>query len=84
LEITVCDLPCEEDGAAVSPKAFTEQGVAMLPSVLRSKRTIQVNIQIMRAFIWLRGMLAGGHKSMCVFTRRVSERCLRIQSNYDI
>ena len=30
--------------------AFTEQGVAMLSSVLRSKRAIQVNIQIMRAF----------------------------------
>ena len=32
------------------PMAFTEQGVAMLSSVLRSKRAIQVNIQIMRAF----------------------------------
>lgn len=41
------------------PMAFTEQGVAMLSSVLRSKRAIQVNIQIMRAFTQLRGMLAG-------------------------
>ena len=39
------------------PKAFTEQGVAMLSSVLRSKRAIQVNIEIMRAFIRLRRML---------------------------
>jgi len=38
--------------------AFTEQGVAMLSSVLRSKRAIQVNIQIMRAFTRLREMLA--------------------------
>lgn len=41
------------------PMAFTEQGVAMLSSVLRSKRAIQVNIQIMRAFTQMRSMLAG-------------------------
>ena len=40
------------------PYAFTEQGVAMLSSVLRSKRAIQVNIEIMRAFVRLRRMLA--------------------------
>lgn len=40
------------------PMAFTEQGVAMLSSVLNSKRAIQVNIQIMRAFTQLRQMLA--------------------------
>ena len=40
------------------PYAFTEQGVAMLSSVLRSKRAVQVNIQIMRAFVRLRGILA--------------------------
>ncbi len=38
--------------------AFTEQGVAMLSSVLRSRRAIQVNIEIMRAFVRLRRMLA--------------------------
>jgi len=38
--------------------AFTEQGVAMLSSVLRSKRAVQVNIQIMRAFTQLRQMLS--------------------------
>jgi len=41
-----------------TPYAFTEQGVAMLSSVLRSKRAIQVNIEIMRAFVKLRQMLA--------------------------
>jgi len=40
------------------PYAFTEQGVAMLSSVLRSKRAISVNIEIMRAFVKLRQMLA--------------------------
>jgi hypothetical protein len=41
-----------------NPYAFTEQGVAMLSSVLHSKRAIQVNIAIMRAFVSLRQMLA--------------------------
>ena len=44
-------------GARYVPMAFTEQGVAMLSSVLRSRREIQVNIQIMRAYIQLRRML---------------------------
>ena len=40
------------------PYAFTEQGVAMLSSVLRSPRAVAVNIEIMRAFVRLRQMLA--------------------------
>ena len=40
------------------PYAFTEQGVAMLSSVLRSKRAVRVNIEIMRAFVQLRQMLS--------------------------
>lgn len=45
-------------GRRYAPYAFTEQGVAMLSSVLRSKRAVLVNIQIMRAFVKLRVMLA--------------------------
>ncbi len=45
------------------PYAFTEQGVAMLSSVLRSKRAVQVNIAVMRAFVKLREMLAS-HKDL--------------------
>ena len=41
-----------------APYAFTEQGVAMLSSVLRSKRAVLVNIQIMRTFVRLRRLLA--------------------------
>ena len=41
-----------------TPYAFTEQGVAMLSSVLRSKRAVLVNVEIMRAFVRLRQMLA--------------------------
>jgi phage regulator Rha-like protein len=40
------------------PYAFTEQGVAMLSSILHSKRAIRVNIEIMRAFVKLRKILA--------------------------
>lgn len=45
------------------PYAFTEQGVAMLSSVLRSKRAAQVNVEIMRAFVRLRQTLAA-HKEL--------------------
>ena len=41
-------------GLRYPPMAFTEQGVAMLSGVLNSKRAIQVNVQVMRAFVKLR------------------------------
>jgi hypothetical protein len=44
-------------GRRYLPHAFTEQGVAMLSSVLRSARAVQVNIEIMRAFVRLRQIL---------------------------
>ena len=50
-------------GTRKLPRAFTEQGVAMLSSILRSKRAVQVNIQIMRAFTRLRQMLST-HKDL--------------------
>jgi hypothetical protein len=40
------------------PYAFTEQGVAMLSSVLHSERAVRANIEIMRAFVQLRQMLS--------------------------
>jgi hypothetical protein len=52
-------------GQRYVPYVFTEQGVAMLSSVLRSKRAVQVNIDIMRAFVRLREILAG-HKDLAV------------------
>ncbi len=45
-------------GRRYPPYAFTEQGVAMLSSVLRSERAVLVNIEIMRAFVKLRQLLA--------------------------
>jgi ORF6N domain len=57
------------------PFAFTEQGVAMLSSVLRSKRAAQVNVEIMRAFVRLRSMI--GHN------RELARRLDMLESKYD-
>ncbi len=46
-----------QGGRRYAPYAFTEQGVAMLSSVLRSSRAVQVNVAIMRTFVRLREML---------------------------
>ena len=62
-------------GRRYRPYAFTEQGVAMLSSVLRSPRAIQVNIAIMRAFVKLREILAT-HRDLA---RRLDE----MESRYD-
>lgn len=51
------------------PYAFTEQGVAMLSSVLRSERAVQVNVAIMRAFVGLRRMVATNE----TFARKLAE-----------
>jgi hypothetical protein len=48
----------ERGGRQYKPYAFTEQGVAMLSSVLRSRRAVEVNIAIMRTFVQLRKILA--------------------------
>lgn len=45
-------------GRRYLPQAFTEQGVAMLSSVLHSKRAVMVNVEIMRAFVRIRRLLA--------------------------
>ncbi len=50
-------------GARTPPYAFTEQGVAMLSSVLRSERAIKVNIEIMRTFVQVR-RLATEHQEL--------------------
>ena len=49
-------------GRRKAPSAFTEQGVAMLSSVLRSPRAVQVNIEIMRTFVRLRQMLGANEE----------------------
>jgi len=62
-------------GRRYRPLAFTEQGVAMLSSVLNSERAIQVNIAIMRAFVRLRQILAT-HKAL-------AKKLEEMESKYD-
>ena len=59
--VAICDRFNTLKHSTAMPYAFTEQGVAMLSSVLNSERAISVNIQIMRAFTQLRRMLLTNH-----------------------
>jgi hypothetical protein len=60
-------------GRRYAPYAFTEQGVAMLSSVLRSPRAVEVNIQIMRAFVRLRQLLSV-HKELAERLMKLEEQ----------
>ncbi len=73
-------IPPDYNFGIAMPMAFTEQGVAMLSSVLRSKVAIEVNISIMRAFVLMRQMAIGyeelshrgtGGKHRCAVQRTV-------------
>jgi len=55
------------------PYAFTEQAVAMLSSVLKSKRAVRVNIAMMRAFVKLREMLST-HKELAFQFKELERR----------
>lgn len=63
-------------GVRTAPYAFTEQGVSMLSSVLHSTRAIQVNIEIMRAFVRLRQMLSTNAE--------LSRKLATLEKKYDI
>ena len=68
------------------PYAFTEQGVAMLSSVLRSKRAVQVNVAIMRAFVSLRRLLATNEalaRKFAELERRLEGHDQAIKSLFD-
>jgi hypothetical protein len=58
------------------PWAFTEQGVAMLSSVLRSPRAVQVNIEIVRAFVRLRALLQTNAE--------LAEKLTALEDRYDL
>ncbi len=62
-------------GRRHAPYVFTEQGVAMLSSVLRSKRAIEVNIAVMRTFVRLREMISSNK----VLARRLTD----LEKKYD-
>ena len=57
------------------PYAFTEHGILMLSSVLRSRRAIQVNIEIMRAFVSMRELVRSNEE--------LSRKLLRLEKRYD-
>lgn len=59
---TVMSNPSAKMGLRRRPYVFTEQGVAMLSSVLHSERAVEVNISIMRTFVKLRRELASNHE----------------------
>ncbi len=67
-------------GTRKLPRAFTEQGVAMLSSVLRSPRAALVNIEIMRAFVRLREMIATNRD----LARRLEELEKRYDSQFKV
>ena len=62
-------------GRRYKPYVFTEQGVAMLSSALKSKRAIEINILIMRAFVKLREIISSNKK--------MSERIDKLEKKYD-
>lgn len=68
-------IPSRRSLGGALPYAFTQEGVAMLSSVLRSDRAVSVNIAIMRAFVRLREMLA----SHAQLARRLDE----LENKYD-
>ena len=61
-------------GRRYNPYAFTEQGVAMLSTVLRSRRAIEVNITIMRTFVKLRQLLVS-HEDLARKLAALENRC---------
>jgi phage regulator Rha-like protein len=65
----------EYGGRRYAPYVFTEQGVAMLSSVLQSKKAIAVNVEIMRAFVRLRRILASN--------KALSEKIIKLEEKYD-
>jgi len=74
--ITICDnLPEGIKFSPATPFAFTEQGVSMLSSVLKSKKALHVNIAIMRAFVFIR-QYALTHKDL-------TEKLHELENKYD-
>ena len=78
--VTNCDRLQQLKHSSALPRAFTEQGVAMLSSVLKSERAIDVNIEIMRAFSKLRQMLST-HKE---FKKKIDSMEKKYDENFKI
>ena len=76
------DGPPGRGGRRTSPYAFTEQGVAMLSSVLASPRAIAVNIEIMRTFVRVRA-LAATHGDLAMRLAELEEKTEALAMNHD-
>jgi hypothetical protein len=68
-------IPSKQTLGGASPFAFTEAGIAMLSSVLKSKRAIEMNVSIIRTFIMLRRIASNYHKIM--------EKLERLEKKYE-
>ena len=73
--VTSSSLPRKWGGRRTAPYAFTEQGVAMLSSVLKSDQAVRVNVEIMRAFVRLREWVGQN--------RELARRIDALESKYD-
>ncbi len=73
-------IPSRKSLGGSLPYAFTEQGVAMLSSVLKSKRAVEVNIAIMRTFVRMREMMSS-HQELF---QKIAEMEARYDSNFQI
>lgn len=73
--ITICDNLMQQKYSPVLPMVFTEQGLSMLSSVLKSKQALKVNISIMRAFVQMRQLLEGNKE----LTKKINE----LEKQYD-
>ena len=72
----VISKPTDRGGRRTAPYAFTEQGVAMLSSVLHSSRAVQVNIEIMRTFVRLRRILTANAE--------LAQKLAELEKKYDV
>ena len=75
--------PGAKMGLRHAPYAFTEQGVAMLSSVLRSKRAIEVNIAIMRAFVQMR-RLGAQYKELAALVEKIDKRSIKNSGDIEL
>lgn len=84
--VTVCDRFETLKHSTVTPNAFTEQGVAMLSSVLSSERAVQVNIAIMRVFVKMR-QIVSTHKELAhklsQLERKIEKHDTEIQTIFE-
>jgi hypothetical protein len=81
--VTNCDRFRSLKHSSVMPRAFTEQGVAMLSSVLNTDRAIEVNIVIMRAFVQLR-KISSSQKQLSKKLQEIEARLAEHDENIEV